>query len=128
MSTLNTATIRETGQSDDAKVTVTCTPPPAQGCTLHAGLLEDALEVRPRSQDRSHVGPDRRGHGVLPERADLVPGDQHAATGGNAYYILARQYIAAKLNILSGAGSTAEVNAAIAWAETFFSTYTPSST
>jgi hypothetical protein len=33
----NTATIRETGQSDDASVTVTCTPPPPppgnQGCT-----------------------------------------------------------------------------------------------
>ena len=33
----NTATIRETGQSDDARVTVTCTPPPSQGCSLTQG-------------------------------------------------------------------------------------------
>jgi hypothetical protein len=39
---------------------------------------------------------------------------------GNAYYILANAYIAAKLNILNGATSTPEVDAAIAWAEDFF--------
>ena len=33
----NTATIRETGQSDDARVTVTCTPPPSEGCSLTQG-------------------------------------------------------------------------------------------
>jgi hypothetical protein len=44
---------------------------------------------------------------------------------GNAYYILAHQYEAAKLNILAGASSTADVDAAITWAETFFNTYTP---
>lgn len=44
---------------------------------------------------------------------------------GNAYYILAHQYIAAKLNLLNGAGTTTEVNGAVAWAEGFFTT-TPS--
>jgi hypothetical protein len=44
-----------------------------------------------------------------------------------AYYILARQYIAAKLNLLKGASSTPEVDAAITWAENFFNTYTHSS-
>lgn len=47
--------------------------------------------------------------------------------GGNAYYILAHQYMAAKLNILAGAASTSQVDAAIAWAETFFNTYSPTS-
>ena len=46
---------------------------------------------------------------------------------GNAYYILAHQYMAARLNLLAGAASTAQVDAALAWATTFFSTYTPSS-
>ncbi|MFN8375903.1 MAG: hypothetical protein U0694_23900 [Anaerolineae bacterium] len=46
---------------------------------------------------------------------------------GNAYYNLAHQYMAAKLNILNGASSTAAVNAAITAAEAFFNTYTPSS-
>ncbi|MEN3202878.1 MAG: hypothetical protein ABDK87_04025, partial [Atribacterota bacterium] len=48
-------------------------------------------------------------------------------SGGNAYYILAHQYIAAKLNILNGASSTEEVDAALTWAEKFFSAYTPTS-
>lgn len=47
-------------------------------------------------------------------------------TGGNAYYILAHQFIAAQLNGLNGASATPAVNAALAWAHTFFSTYTPS--
>ena len=45
--------------------------------------------------------------------------------GGNAYYILAHQYIAAKLNILNGAASTSQVDAALAWATSFFNTYKP---
>jgi hypothetical protein len=46
---------------------------------------------------------------------------------GNAYYILAHQYIAAKLNILNGADPAA-VATAITWAEKFFNEYTPTST
>jgi len=48
--------------------------------------------------------------------------------GGNAYYILAHQYIAALLNQLSGASSTPAVDTALAWSFIFFSTYKPSST
>lgn len=48
-----------------------------------------------------------------------------SSAGGNAYYILAHQYIASKLNILNGATSTSAVDAAIAWAETFFGANTP---
>jgi hypothetical protein len=39
---------------------------------------------------------------------------------GNAYYVLAHRYIAAKLNLLNGAGTTTAVNAAVDWAESFF--------
>jgi hypothetical protein len=46
-------------------------------------------------------------------------------SGGNAYYILAHPYIAAKLNLLNGAASTPEVAEALAFAEDFFSTYSP---
>lgn len=49
-------------------------------------------------------------------------------TGGNAYYILAHAYIAAKLNILNGASTTPQVDAAITYAESFFATNTPSTT
>src|SRR5690606_31830244 len=44
---------------------------------------------------------------------------------GNAYYNLATQYIAAQLNVLSGASATAEVDAAIVAAENLFSTQSP---
>src|SRR5262249_11109094 len=47
------------------------------------------------------------------------------APAGNAYYILAVQFMAAKLNMLNGASSTSAVDAALAWATTFFNTYTP---
>lgn len=50
------------------------------------------------------------------------------APQGNAYYNLAHQYMAAKLNVLNGASTTAAVSSAMSWAESFFSTYTPSST
>jgi hypothetical protein len=48
------------------------------------------------------------------------------APGGNPYYILAHQYIAAKLNILNGSSSTAAVNAVIADAEKLFAGKSPS--
>jgi hypothetical protein len=41
---------------------------------------------------------------------------------GNAYYNLAHQYMAAKLNYLNGAGQTTTVTSTIGSAETFFST------
>jgi hypothetical protein len=47
---------------------------------------------------------------------------------GNAYYILAHQYIAAKLNMLNGASSTPDVDKAMAGAEKFFKAYKPSDT
>jgi len=43
---------------------------------------------------------------------------------GNVYYQLAHQFMAAKLNILNGASSTATVDVAIAGAEVF-SSFTP---
>jgi len=46
---------------------------------------------------------------------------------GNAYYILAHQFIAVTINILNGAESTSEVDAAIVWANSFFNKHTPSS-
>lgn len=47
------------------------------------------------------------------------------APAGNAYYILAGQYMAARLNILNGASAPSSVNSAIASATALFSTYTP---
>jgi hypothetical protein len=122
---VNTATIRETGQSDNAKVTVTCTPPPA-GCTFTQGYWKTHSKYGPASK------PDPTWALIGENTAFYLSGQtwyqaiNTSSAGGNAYYILAKQYIAAKLNKLSGGGSTAAVDAAITWAESFFSTYTPS--
>jgi hypothetical protein len=74
------------------------------------------------------MGPDRRGHAVLLEREDLAPGAEDAVVGRNAYYILAHQYIAAKLNLADGASSTPAVSSALSWADGFFVAKTPVST
>ncbi len=123
---LNTATIRQTGQSDDAKVTVTCTPPPSEGCTLTQGYWKTHSKYGPAPTDPTWalIGEDTAFFLSGQTWYEVI---NTPSADGNAYYILARQYIAAKLNFLSGASSTAEVDAAIAWAETFFATYTPSS-
>jgi uncharacterized repeat protein (TIGR01451 family) len=48
-----------------------------------------------------------------------------APTKGNPYYILAQQYIAARLNVLNGAAVVPAVTSALASAEVLFQTYTP---
>ena len=47
---------------------------------------------------------------------------------GNAYYILAHAFIAAKLNLLNGASSTPEVDAVLIDAEAFFASTAPTTT
>lgn len=50
----------------------------------------------------------------------------NTAPAGVTYYNLAHQYMAAKLNVLNGASSTDEVDAAMTEAEGYFGTYKPS--
>jgi hypothetical protein len=124
----NTATIVETGQSDDASVTVTCTPPPAPGCTATLGYWKTHSTYGPASKPDATWnlvgGPDAAffSSGMSWYQLFWTP------VGGNAYINLAHQYMAARLNVLAGASTTSAVDAALAWATTFFSTYTPSST
>jgi hypothetical protein len=123
----NTATIRETGQSDDARVTVTCTPP-SQGCTATLGYWKTHSKygpAAPRDATWDLIGEDTT---FFLSGKSWYQVFWTNPSGGNAYYILAHQYMAARLNILSGAASTPAVDAALTWATTFFSTYTPSST
>ena len=76
----NTATIRETGQSDDARVTVTCKPPPGPGCTLTQGYWKTHSKYGPAPYDSTWalIGEDT---GVLLQREDVVPGHQHVVRG-----------------------------------------------
>jgi hypothetical protein len=123
----NTATIRETGQSDDARVTVTCKPPPEPGCTLTQGYWKTHSKYGPAPYDATWalIGEDTA---FFSSGQTWYEAINASSAGGNAYYILAQQYIAAKLNLAGGTSSTPAVNAALAGAEAFFAAYTPSST
>ena len=118
----------ETGQHDSASVNVTCTPPPAPGCTATLGYWKTHSTYGPASK------PDATWNLVGgPDAAFFSSGKSWyqlfwTPVGGNAYVNLAHQYMAARLNVLAGASTTPQVDAALAWATTFFSTYTPSST
>ena len=111
--------------SDDWEVVVTV--PCQQGCTLTQGYWKT----------HSTYGPAKKADPTWdliggPDTTFFLSGQTWyqvfwTPPKGNAYYILAHQYEAAKLNILSGASSTPAVDAAITWAENFFNTYTPTS-
>jgi hypothetical protein len=123
----NTATIRETGQSDDARVTVTCKPPPEPGCTLTQGYWKTHSKYGPAPYDSTWalIGEDAA---FFSSGKTWYRAINTSSAGGNAYYILAHQYIAAKLNLAGGTSSTPAVNTALAGAEAFYAAYTPSST
>lgn len=122
---VNTATIRETGQSDDAKVTVTCTPPPpGGGCTLTPGYWKTHSIYGPAPYDSTWAG-------IGEDTTFFLSGKSWyqvlwTPPAGNPYYQLSFHYIAAKLNLLAGTDSTDAVNDAIAAAEAFFAAYAPS--
>jgi hypothetical protein len=107
--------------------TVTVTVPCVDGCSLTPGYWKTHSSYGPARYDDAWAN-------IGEDTIFFLSGQSYyqvlwtSPSGGNAYYILAHAYIAAKLNVLNGAGATAEVEAAIAYAEGFFSTYTPGQT
>jgi hypothetical protein len=117
--------------SDNWNVTVTIEC--QEGCTLTQGYWKTHSEFGPAPEDEDwYLIGDFDGHGT-----SEGPGEQFYLSGqtwyqvfwtkpaGNAYYILAKQYMAALLNIASGADSPASVDAAITAADALFDVYTP---
>ena len=103
------------------------TPPPAEsGCTGTPGYWKNHTKYSAARRDATwdKIGPQAEDtQFFLSEQTYLEV--LQTPVKGNAYYILAYQYIAAKLNILRGASAPEEVTNAIAEAETLFNTYTP---
>ena len=124
----NTVTVMDGGPLATATAVVTIDVPcPGHGCTLTQGYWKTHSKYGP-------AGPaNATWNLILPSGPDTTffLSNQtwiqvfNTSPGGNAYYILAVQYMAAKLNMLSGASSTSAVNSALAWATNFFNTYTP---
>ena len=91
--------------------TTSFTETETSGCTLTQGYWKNHTDNWPAGYDPN---------------ADFFGGDswitvlQTPPKHGNAYYILAHQYIAAVLNGASGASTTPDVDAAISGAEAYF--------
>ena len=111
----------DTGATGNDDATVNATVSCVQGCTLTQGYWKTHSDRGPAPYDDAwlNIGP-------LQEDTLFFKSGKTwytvfwTAPAGNAYYILAQQYMAAKLNILNGASSTPAVDAAIAGAEALF--------
>jgi hypothetical protein len=120
----NTATIRQSGKS--ARWTVNVDVPCAGSCTLTQGYWKTHSAQGPAPYDAAW-----KNIGALEEQTPFFLSGQtwigvfNTAPAGNAYYTLAHQYMAAKLNVLDGASAPAGVSAALAQAEALFNANTP---
>lgn len=128
----NTATITgdEGHELDSSDADITVHVPCAGGCTLTQGYWKTHSREGPAPYDVAW-----KNLGALEEDTPFFSSGLTWYTvfwmppsGGNAWIQLAHQYMAAKLNILDGAATTPAVTAAIAYAESFFATYTTPST
>ena len=126
----NTASFvtNDTGSTSSASADVLVNVPCAGGCSLTLGYWKTHSEFGPAPYDNTWA--------MLSSGASTpfyLSGQTWyqvfwtSPSGGNAYYILAHQYMAARLNQLNGASSTSAVDAALVAGNTFFNTYTPSS-
>lgn len=104
--------------------TVSIDVPCVSGCTLTQGYWKTHSMYGPAPYDDTWA--------LLGEDTSFYLSGQTyyevlwtAPKGGNAYYQLAHQYIAAKLNLLSGAASTSAVDNAMDAAADLFGEYTP---
>jgi hypothetical protein len=124
----NTATFttNDTQTTGSASSTVNVEVVCELGCTLTQGYWKTHSEFGPAPYDDTWA--------QLPSGAStlfFLSGQTWyevfwtSPEGGNVYYILAHQYMAAKLNTLNGASAPTEVTDAIASAEAWFAVTTP---
>jgi hypothetical protein len=101
-------------------------PPPEEGCTLTPGYWKTHADPSRKQFDDTWLavgGPDAPFFGSGQTYIEVLNADKST---GNAYYILAFQWIAAQLNQLAGASITGAAAAAFADGLTLLSSHTPS--
>jgi len=117
----------DTDESGSSPYTITIDVPCPQGCTLTQGYWKthnDSFKGgAPTDETWALIGADAE------QTTFFLSGQSYfdvmwTAPKGNAYYQLAKQYIAAELNMLAGADGSA-ITTAFASATTLFNTYTP---
>lgn len=113
--------------ANDVGATVTFTnlyTPPTTGCTLTQGYWKTHSEFGPAPYDNTWAQLTNGASTAFYLSGGTWYSVFHTAPAGNAYYSLAHQYMAAKLNVLAGADPTT-VAGALTAAETLLNTYTP---
>ncbi len=115
-------------ETSDSTVWITRHCETTEGCTLTPGYWKTHSIYGPAAHPDATW--DLLPGGLGPNKQFFISGKTWyqalwTAPQGNPYYILAHAYIAAKLNILAGASTTAGVDAAITYAETYFPTKNP---
>jgi len=98
--------------------------PPSTGCTLTQGYWKTHSEYGPAPYDATWASLAGGADSPVFLSSQSWYEVFHTAPKGNAYYNLAHQYMAAKLNVLAGADPSA-VSSALASAEALFGAYTP---
>lgn len=125
---VNTASFitNDTQTTGSSSWTVAVSIPCATGCTLTQGYWKTHADITRKQYDNTWdtIG----GSGTL----FGISGTSwlnvfNTAPKGNPYYQFAHQYMAAKLNVANGASAPANVVAAIAYGDAWFSTHAPSS-
>ncbi|MFD1946468.1 hypothetical protein [Nocardioides aestuarii] len=99
---------------------------PSGGCTLTQGYWKTHSLMGPAPYDDAwlQVGPSGASTTFFLSGKSWYQAFW-TTPAGNPYWILAHQYMAAKLNVLNGASAPAAVTSALASAETFFASKTP---
>jgi hypothetical protein len=128
----NTASFtgRTTGRTGSDAARVTVSVPCGAGCTLTQGYwkthsergpapYDDTWNLLPGTDGVAGAGNDGAGTTFFAAGAGWH-GVFWTPPAGNAYYNLAHQYMAARLNLLNGASPPVNVAVALAWADAFF--------
>ncbi len=124
----NTAEVWNNVVLDSASVSIHVNVACDQGCTLTQGYWKTHAD--PSNTKKFDTTWNLLPGGLGPNTTFFLSGMTwiqvfNTPPAGNFYYQLAHQYMAAVLNKLNGASSTAAVDAAITSATNFFNTYTP---
>ena len=115
------ATAPNPAATGSASWTVDINVPCAGGCTLTQGYWKTHSEFGPAPYDSTWAQlPNGASTPFYYSGKTWYQVFQTSPAGGNAYYQLAHQYMAARLNVLNGAATTPAVDAALAGALAYF--------
>ncbi len=101
-----------------AALSIAPPPPTGDGCTLTAGYWQTHSKLGPAPYDSTWDARDGGSAPFFDSGMSYIEALQASSKGGNAYVILAQQYIAAELNVIAGAAVPAEVFTAMSSAAT----------